>query len=110
MFCSVHDHYVCDCPIVTEYINKHWVICNGKGKIWSTGPAHESNFVETHFLEGPDEYVFSVDVDINRDPDSSTSDNHRVLEDFRAQADSIQAQIDKLRGAQVRYREGKEKV
>ena len=70
-------------------------------KYWSTGAARESNFIETHFLEGPDEYVFSVDVDVNRDPDPSTSDNHRALEDFRAQADSIQAQIDELRGAQV---------
>ena len=37
----------------------------------STGPARESNFIETHFLKGPDEYIFSVDVDINHDPDST---------------------------------------
>ena len=83
-FCSARDHYVRDCPIVTEYIDKHWVIRNGEGKItlpsgyfvpsdirganmrervdkyWSTGPARESDFVETHFLEGPDEYVFYI--------------------------------------------------
>ena len=33
MFCSARDHYIHDCPIVTEYINKHWVICNSEGKI-----------------------------------------------------------------------------
>ena len=113
------------CPLTPSDIDKHWVIRNSEGKItlpsgyfvpsnirganmrkrvdkyWSTGPACESDFVKTHFLEGPDEYVFSVDVDVNHDPDSSTSDKHRALEDFGAQADSVQAWIDELRGAQV---------
>jgi len=89
MFCSAHDHYVRDCPVVQQYIAQGKIRRNIDGKLvlpdnrgflprnlpggnmrerldhwWRTEGARgrNSNVVSANFLEGPEECIMAIDV------------------------------------------------
>ena len=90
VFCSAHDHFVRDCPIAADYLVQGKVIKNGYGKLslpdgrypprnipgknlreridnyWTSEGLDEGqgrDAFATNFLEGPDECVFTIDID-----------------------------------------------
>ena len=119
MFCSGRDHYVRDCPVAAQYLQQGKVAKNDVGKLVlpdgryvarsipgrnmreridnllassgnqrQDGANHDT--VSTHFLEGPDECVFSFDTSDFRRDDTT-------LEEVQ----TLEAQIESLREQQV---------
>ena len=117
MFCSAPDHYLRECPLVTQYIQQRKIMRNEAGKLtlldgrfvprnvpgrnmrerfdnylaWRQrnpeGNQHQS--VATNFFESNEEYAFEVEVT----PDEPDTQNERI--------ELLQAQINSLREAQV---------
>ncbi len=131
MFCSSPDHFVKDCPTATQYLRQGKIIRNDEGRLslpdgrypsraiqgrnmrervdnhWiAEGISDEKDYqpetFSTHFLEGPEECIFALDLD-----PVDEMDRH----DPMYEAQRLQAQIDSLREAQVLALEkGKKKV
>ena len=104
MFCSAQDHFVRDCPVVTQYLQQGKVIRNGYGKLslpdgrypprnipgknmrewidnyWASegmsgqGSA-DREVVSANFLEGPDECIFTFDIANDREPSPPSDDD-----------------------------------
>ena len=125
MFCSGRDHYVRDCPIASQYLQQGKVVRNDVGRLVlpdgryvprstpgrnmrervdnlraSSGNQRRdggnNDPVSTHFLEGPDEYIFSFDVSNAHEESSPISpEEAAVLEEInvmQARANSLREQ------------------
>ena len=128
IFCSAQDHFVRSCPVANQYLQQAKVIRNDYGKLtfpdgsypgrnlpgknirervdsyWASQGITSENreTVAMNFLEGPEECVFALDIAPNHyppAPSSSTipSDSSDAFDEVQ----TIQAQIDSLREAQV---------
>lgn len=126
MFCSSPDHYVRDCPVAAQYIAERKIARNNLGRLTlpdgryvphqftgqnmrerfdkflaSQGqrPADRNGFdpVSTHFLEGPDEYVFEFDLS----PSSEKPSERSLKDDLREQIHLAEAKLESLREAEV---------
>ena len=137
IFCSGTDHFVRDCHVAKQYLEAGKVIRNEYGKLSLPDGSFPSRMVgrnmrekfdkywiaqgiygkegspsqdvaETHFLEGIDECVFTVDVgQVDNTNYSGVCEEDEVL--FEAQR--IQTQIDALRGVQaLAIERGKKKL
>ena len=135
MFCSAPDHYVKDCPIANQYLRQGKLIRNDERRLALPDGRYPSRAIPgrnmrervdnhwiaegifdekeqesqetfaTHFLEGPEECIFTLDLDPVEEP------SHSPNYDQTYEAQRIQAQIDALREAQVLALEkGKKKV
>ena len=125
MFCSSPDHFVKDCPTANQYLRQGKIIRNDDGKLslpdgrypsrtiqgrnmrervdnhWiAEGIYDEKDYQQetfsTHFLEGPEECIFTLDLDPIEEEDSSASRDSSMGE-----ARHLQAQMDALREAHV---------
>ena len=126
MFCSAQDHFVCDCPIATQYHQQGKDIHNSYGKLslpnscypphnipgknmhewinnyWTAeGMSGQGNAncepVSVNFLEGPDECIFTFNIANNCKPSLPPNNDLNTKEE----AQIIQAQINSLHEAQV---------
>ena len=124
MFCSSPDHYLRDCPVVTQYLQAGKIARNDAGRLtlpdgrylprvipganmrerfdkyyMTPGfPGRENNarnVVATHFFESPEECVFTVDVPPTF-IDHSDDDQHE-----KAQVNAVQGKKEKFDGVQV---------
>ena len=123
MFCSARDHYLRECPVVTQYIQAGKVVRNEAGRLTLPDgrylprivsganmrerfdkyyltdgfPGREGNLrnvVATHFFESPEECVFTVDV-------SPTFIDHRSDHSDEDQRES--AQVNALQGRKEKF-------
>ena len=124
IFCSAPDHYMRNCPVATQYLQQGKVIRNAYGKLtlpdgsfpprsipgknmrervdnWYGAQGIQQELpqepVSTNYLEGLDECVFSIDVT----PQPQTSNLACDATGSFDQVQTLQAQIDSLREAQV---------
>jgi hypothetical protein len=136
LFCSDHDHLVRDCPSAAEYLRISKIVRDENGRLNVPGGANLSRYpgknlrervenywkeffgpdgppphlatVSTNFLEGPEECVFSIDIDPvpAANPSGPTSYDEAIFE-----AQLLQTQIDSLREAQaLALEKGKKKL
>ena len=140
MFCGNMDHLVREFPITTQYIQQQKIIHNDYGKLmlpdstyvpqslprrnmcehvdnfWIARKGPQPDALTTHFLEGPEECIFTVDIKTPSTANSSSplypasSAGPSTYDDAVFQAELIQAQINSLREAQVLTLEREKKL
>ena len=131
MFCSAEDHFIRECPVAKSYMKKKLIERDDFGKIVLPGGDSIPSWVRgrnlcecidnywfgkegqscigdpmsTNFFEGPDDLIFSMDINpvivayaSSSSPPSSTSQSNS---ESSSEVDLIQLQINVLREAQV---------
>ena len=131
MFCSAKDHFIRKCPVTKSYVKKKLIERDDFRKIvlpggdsipgwvqgqnlrkridnyWfrKEGQSCIGNPMSTNFFEGPDDLIFSMDIDSviaayasSSSPPSSASQSNS---ESSSEVDLIQLQIDALHEAQV---------
>ena len=126
MFCRGQGHYVRDCTVATQYIQRGKIIRNNVGKLtlpdgrylarnipsrnmrervnnyWSSPgnqgqPEQNREHLSTNFLETPNECIFAVDVALDNDQGCSTFPPSDEDTAILKRIQVMQAQIDSLR-------------
>jgi len=131
LFCSAQDHFVRDCPTALRYINQGKLAWNSFGRIclpdgsfpprdipginlrdrfenfWSSNRTRErrpnnQDTISTHFLEGPEEIIFEVNIPSPESSQFSHPPPEEEEDNLEERIRALEARMEAMREARSR--------